>query len=517
MRQAAAMRRPRPLRRLIDGRPDDPGRRIARRAMLLTVPAILAANLAGAVVVFVLAGFVLPKPDLAEADTILLVNLVAAAAYLVVAGLVGTVWGLGRWRSTRRWLMEDREPSEAERRKTLRVPLRQLHVNGVLWLVAVVGFSALNAAWSWLLGVIVAATTLLGGVTTCAAAYLLAERIMRAASARALASGMPDRPVLPGVTPRALLAWLLGSGVPLVGLSAVAIVTLAGEDVTEQELAITALALGGVAIVVGLTITWQAARAVADPVRSVRSGIQRVEAGEFDATVPVFDGSDLGLLQAGFNRMSEGLREREELRDLFGRHVGEDVARAALDRGIELGGEELEVAVLFVDIIGSTSFASERPPQEVVSVLNEFFGVVVEVVEDHGGLVNKFEGDAALAVFGAPLPLDDPAGCALGAARELSRRLASDVDGLAAGIGVSAGRAVAGNIGSESRFEYTVIGDPVNEAARLCELAKEADGHVLASAGALERAREDEARHWREGDEVQLRGRSEETRLATPA
>jgi adenylate cyclase len=233
--------------------------------------------------------------------------------------------------------------------------------------------------------------------------------------------------------------------------------------------------------------------------------------------VPVFDGSDLGLLQAGFNRMSEGLAEREELRDLFGRHVGEDVARAALDRGIELGGEELEVAVLFVDIIGSTSLAAERPPQEVVSALNEFFGVVVEVVEDCGGLVNKFEGDAALAVFGAPLPLDDAAGCALRAARELSRRLAGEVDGLSAGIGVSAGRAVAGNIGSESRFEYTVIGDPVNEAARLCELAKEAEGRVLASSCALELARADEKQHWREGDEVRLRGRSEETRLAVPA
>jgi adenylate cyclase len=387
----------------------------------------------------------------------------------------------------------------------------------VLWLVAVVCFTVLNAIWSWLLAGIIAATTLLGGVTTCAAAYLLSERIMRSASARALASGTPDRPVLPGVAPRALLAWMLGSGVPLLGLTAVAIVVLAGEDVDRTELAVTVLSLAGVAIAVGLTITWQAARAVADPVHSVREGVERVQSGDFGAQVAVFDGGDLGLLQAGFNRMSEGLAEREELRDLFGRHVGEDVARAALDRGIELGGEELEVAVLFVDIIGSTSLAAEKPPQEVVSMLNEFFGVVVEVVEDCGGLVNKFEGDAALAVFGAPLPLDDAAGCALRAARELSRRLGDEVDGLSAGIGVSAGRAVAGNIGSESRFEYTVIGDPVNEAARLCELAKEAEGRVLASSCALELARDDEKQHWREGDEVQLRGRSEETRLAEPA
>ena len=103
-------------------------------------------------------------------------------------------------------------------------------------------------------------------------------------------------------------------------------------------------------------------------------------------------------------------------------------------------------------------------------------------------------------MFGAPLPLDDAAGCALRAARALARRLADEVDGLSAGIGVSAGRAVAGNIGSESRFEYTVIGDPVNEAARLCELAKEADDRVLASAEALELARAEEKEHWREGE-----------------
>jgi adenylate cyclase len=502
---------------LIDGPPDAPGRSIARRAMLLTVPAVLAANVAGAVVVFVLAVWVLPAPDLPERDTILAANLVAAGAYVLVAAVVGTLWGLGRWRTTREWLVRDREPTDEERRTTLRVPLRQLEVSLVLWGIAVAGFFALNTTWSWTLAAIVGTTTLLGGITTGAMTYLLTERVMRTASARALANGMPEGRVLPGVTARALLAWALGSGVPLAGLCAIAIVDLAGGDLGEHELATTALVLGGAAIVVGVAITWQAARAVADPVRSLHDALAAVEAGEYDARVRVFDGGDLGLLQAGFNRMNAGLGEREELRDLFGRHVGEDVARAAQERGIELGGEELEVAVLFVDVIGSTQLAAERPPQEVVSRLNEFFGVVVEVVEECGGWINKFEGDAALAVFGAPLPLDDAPGCALAAARRLAERLASGAGGLQAGIGVSAGQAVAGNIGAESRFEYTVIGDPVNEAARLCELAKETDGRVLASECALERAREEEAERWREGEPVRLRGRSEETRTAAPA
>ncbi len=148
----------------------------------------------------------------------MLVNLAAAGAYVLVACAIGTVWGLRRFRETRRWLVEDREPDPAERRIALRIPLRQLHVSLTLWLIAAVGVFCLNVAFSFLLAVIVGVTTLLGAITTGAMAYLLAERIMRATSARALAFGVPDRRVGPGVTTRALLAWALGSGVPLAGL-----------------------------------------------------------------------------------------------------------------------------------------------------------------------------------------------------------------------------------------------------------------------------------------------------------
>jgi adenylate cyclase len=240
-----------------------------------------------------------------------------------------------------------------------------------------------------------------------------------------------------------------------------------------------------------------------------------VEQGEFDARVPVDDGSEVGQLQAGFNRMAAGLAERERLRDLFGRHVGQDVATAALDGELRLGGEEREVAVLFVDLVGSTTLAARRPPTEVVALLNAFFHLVVEAVERHGGWVNKFEGDAALCVFGAPTAREDPAGDALAAARELRDRLVAELPELDAGIGVSGGPAVAGNVGAEQRFEYTVIGDPVNEAARLCELAKKRPERVLASDAALERAGQAERRRWSFGEEVELRGRPVPTRLAT--
>jgi adenylate cyclase len=142
--------------------------------------------------------------------------------------------------------------------------------------------------------------------------------------------------------------------------------------------------------------------------------------------------------------------------------------------------------------------------------------VVVEIVAEHGGFINKFQGDAALAIFGAPMQLEDREGCALAAARALGTRLRAEVPELDAGIGVSGGPAVAGNVGAERRFEYTVIGDPVNEAARLTELAKSRSGRVVANATLLARAAGAEARRWEAGETVALRGLAKEMRLATP-
>jgi adenylate cyclase len=215
--------------------------------------------------------------------------------------------------------------------------------------------------------------------------------------------------------------------------------------------------------------------------------------------------------------MVDGLRERERVRDLFGRHVGREVALAAERERPKLGGEERHVAVVFIDIVGSTQLVTRRPPAEVVSVLNQFFGIVVEEVDRHCGLVNKFEGDATLAIFGAPNHLDCPEDAALTAARAIADRLANEMPQCRAGIGVAAGQVVAGNVGARERFEYTVIGEPVNEAARLCELAKSQSSRLLATGDAIEGASEKERARWSLGDTVTLRGHERPTRLASPA
>jgi adenylate cyclase len=288
------------------------------------------------------------------------------------------------------------------------------------------------------------------------------------------------------------------------------------ESATKTKLAVTMLVLGGTALVVGAGVELLGARAIAEPITSLRQAIRRLAEGDLDTRVEVSDGSVLGLLQSGFNDMARGVQEREQLQDLYQRQVGEDVALGALERGSELGGELREVAVLFVDVVGSTELAATRPPHEVVVLLNRFFGVVIDEVHEHGGWVNKFQGDATLVVFGAPAELDDAAGRALAAARALGRRLPAEVPELQAGIGVAFGPAVAGNIGDERRFEYTVIGDPVNEAARLTELAKQRSPMVLASAEAVAAATPAEQACWTDCGAADLRGRSRQTRLAAP-
>jgi adenylate cyclase len=150
------------------------------------------------------------------------------------------------------------------------------------------------------------------------------------------------------------------------------------------------------------------------------------------------------------------------------------------------------------------------------TLLNRFFRVVIDVVEREGGIVNKFAGDAALCVFGAPVSHDNPTVDALRAARSLAERLSSELPEVDFGIGISAGMAVAGNVGAEQRFEYTVIGDPVNEAARLSELAKHRPGRVLASDAALGRVPAAEGDGWRITEAAILRGRSAPTRLGQP-
>jgi adenylate cyclase len=473
---------------------------------------------AGTLVVFLAIGFLVPLfGSLHQLGRLVLINGPLVAVYFLLSAVLITRRFGRRVSEALAWVREDRPPDEREHQDTLGLAAYAVKLDALAWIVAGVVFGALNSIlFSPAIGALILATIWLGGDTTCALDYLLYERALRPVTACALAA-RPGRACLaPGVRARLGMAWSLGTGVPLLGLLVVGIAGVAKPHVHAGDVAAAVLFLAGVAWVAGFLMLQLATKAIADPLLALRRGLDDVKRGELDARVTVDDGSEVGLLQAGFNHMAEGLRERERIRDMFGRQVGEDVARLALSQGVRLGGEEREIAAVFIDMAGFTPLALAVAPGEVVRLLNRFFRVVVEVVEAEHGMVNKFAGDAALCVFGAPVSRENPTVDALRAARALAERLSAELPEIDFGIGISAGLAVAGHVGAEHRFEYTVIGDPVNEAARLAELAKQRPGRVLASDAALDRAPSHETDGWQMTESAVLRGRSAPTGLGQP-
>lgn len=428
---------------------------------------------------------------------------------------IAWLWMSAEFAKTCQWALDGRPPTSIERERVLDEPWRMAARPFLLWILAtafIAGGMVARSAFELREIVDVVQIMLMGGMAVCAVSYLVIEQTYRPLFAFALAGEAPPRPASLGVRPRLFLAWAVSSGVPLLGL-ALAPWRQSGTSVA----AMSVLALVG--LVSGVFTILVAANSIAEPLDELRGALGRVAGGDLGGDLSVNDGGEVGQVQAGFNRMVSGLRERAELHDLFRRHVGHEVVDEALTHGSTLGGEARRASVVFVDLIGSTAMAEVLPPGEVVATLNAFFQAVVDTVTAEGGWVNKFEGDGALCVFGVPGAQPDHEARALRAARALRDRLttvAADHPGLDAGIGVSSGTVVAGNVGSEERLEYTVIGRAVNEAARLTDLAKRRPGRVVASAGAVNAAGAERA-EWIDRGRVGLRGQQTPTEIFEPA
>jgi len=506
------------------GRINEFVRWVARTPWPVFALGMLQADIIGALLVLGFLRFGLPPSDRLRLQDLPTANLAIFLGYLFVSFTAGAYISLKLLAPVFRWQRRDALLGEDDSADTERARLLALRMPGYRSMISITSWllgSAVFIAASWPVAShaapVMAVATLLGATATAIIGYLQAERVLRPVAVAALRAGVPENFSRPGVVFRLVLAWVLSTGVPLllIVLSVVA-TRFSLLQASADSMLIPILLMAIAALVIGLAGNVLSAMAIADPLRQLRWALGEVQRGNYNAHMQIYDASELGLLQAGFNDMVRELSERQRMRDLFGRYVGEDVARRALERGTELGGQERDVAVLFIDLVGSTQLAATHPPGEVVGLLNEFFNVVVETVQKHGGFVNKFLGDAALCIFGAPLEHPDAAGAALAASRELHDELVAVLGQTEFGIGVSAGRAIAGHIGAQARFEYTVIGDPVNEAARLTELAKVEQDHVLASAIAVSGALDAEALCWKVGEIVELRGRAAPTQLARP-
>ena len=242
-------------------------------------------------------------------------------------------------------------------------------------------------------------------------------------------------------------------------------------------------------VVIGIVGALGLATVLSGPVMRLVEGTRAVAAGNFQIHLPVTSRDEIGALTESFNQMAKNLREKEMIKRAFTRYVARQVVDEILKdpEKLALKEERRDVTVLFCDMRGFTSLAERLSPEEVVGVLNDFYTLMVDTTAKNDGIVDKFLGDGVMAIFGAPIVHEDhpvravkTAVAMQAAVAELSRKRAREgKDPIAVGIGVSAGEAVAGTVGTEDRMEYTVIGDSVNLAARLESNAK--PGQILIS------------------------------------
>ncbi|HNM83839.1 MAG TPA: adenylate/guanylate cyclase domain-containing protein, partial [Mycobacterium sp.] len=225
------------------------------------------------------------------------------------------------------------------------------------------------------------------------------------------------------------------------------------------------------------------------PVRDLAEGTERVAAGDYSRRLPVVQDDDLGALAASFNRMQAGLVERQRLQAAFGAYVDPVLAQRLLEQGDEVfTGERREVTVMFVDIRDFTPFAETHSAEDTVARLNALFAIVVPAVVEAGGHVNKFLGDGAMAVFGAPNDLDEHGDAAVAAALLIQRQVTERFAGeLRIGIGINTGKVIAGTIGGGTHLEFTLIGDTTNVAARVEQLTKTTGDAILLTQQTVDR------------------------------
>ncbi|HNW43664.1 MAG TPA: adenylate/guanylate cyclase domain-containing protein [Elusimicrobiales bacterium] len=230
---------------------------------------------------------------------------------------------------------------------------------------------------------------------------------------------------------------------------------------------------------------------VQTPVSALVRRMKAVAAGDFDCKTSVLYADELGQLKGHFNMMLDGLVERDKIKDTFGRYVSLEIAEKIMKSGkVNLAGEEIQATVLFSDIRGFTPLSEKLPPVELIRFLNEYFTAVTLPITENRGVINKYIGDAVMAIFSPVFGVEDHQAAAVRAALGMRAALKKFNEQkrypeVCFGVGLHSGGLVAGNVGTEARLEYTVLGDTVNVASRIESQTKDAATQVLLSEAVL--------------------------------
>ena len=322
-----------------------------------------------------------------------------------------------------------------------------------------------------------------------AVADLVGARVEEAKSDTKFHEATLSLPVGGAAVPHKLLFRVLNPNSPFAPACQVALYSLKEEIAEERALQQKISSIGLLALAVALVCVMFLSRNFTHPIRDLVIGTEQVRSGNYDVKVKVNRQDELGRLAESFNEMADGLRLNQKYQRLLSQVADRKVAEQLINNEAALGGELREVSVLFCDIRNFTKFTSSMPPGEVIAMLNEHMTALTETVHAHHGVVDKFVGDMVMALFGAPSAYgDDAERAALCALRMMQVREKINAQGgwqVHVGIGIATGTVIAGCMGSEERLDYTVLGEKVNLASRLCGQA--GPGEILIDEGTREK------------------------------
>jgi adenylate cyclase len=278
----------------------------------------------------------------------------------------------------------------------------------------------------------------------------------------------------------------------------------------------------GIILVIGLVMTILMSRFFSGPLKKLTDSANEISKGNYDCKTVICSNDEMGVLGDTFNDMAKSLKEKEFMRDTFGKIVTPQIRDYLLNKNVTLGGESLDVTVMFCDIRSFTSLSESMTPEKVVQFLNEYFTGLEKCIARHNGVINKYIGDAVMALFGAPMQSATHAADAYAAALDMRQELVKMNQSFAKmglpeikfGIGLHSGPVLAGNIGAVNRMEYTVIGDTVNTASRIEGLCKQYKTDLLLSESTAQRLKENNSEiKLTFVDQSEIRGRKEKVNL----